>query len=330
MNCKVLIFRTDRIGDLLVTCPAILSLKKKLNNPEITLIASEKNYDYALGLNIFSKVLKFPKKHLILKIKFIYQLSNTKFDYIFVFDGKERSIISSAFNKAPCKIALTSKIKFYYKLFKIIFLIDDEKKDLKTTFQYMLNKAKIDVPIDNFDFLKNKKNNNFALQIPIKDYLHIHLDEKWFSEIYIKSYNKINPNYDDFIDFLNILSNKYDILITTGLKDFQLIKDLKEKFFQEISDNIFYKKNYIKSIFLVYRPSFDDIESLLRNTSTLISCHGAVLHASNSFDVQKIDIIEKEKKLFYKKFSDYLFKYSCIYREDFKILKKVLIKNIMV
>ena len=39
---NILIFRTDRIGDLLFTCPAIISIKKHLKDTKITLIASDK------------------------------------------------------------------------------------------------------------------------------------------------------------------------------------------------------------------------------------------------------------------------------------------------
>ena len=329
MNCKVLIFRTDRIGDLLFTCPAIITLKKKLNNAEITLVTSEKNYDYALRLNIFKRILKFPKKNLLKKIKFIYGLSNINFDYIFIFDGKERSIISAILNKSLYKIALTSRLKFYYRFLKIDFFVDTGEIDLTTMYKKMLNKAKIDSSIDNFDFLKFKKDNNFSLNIPIKNYLHIHLDEKWFSEIYIKTYTNINPSYDDFIKFLNILSDKYDVLITTGLNDFKLIKDLKENFFNKISNNIFSRKNFSKSIFLVYKPSFDDIESLLRNTYILISCHGAITHASNSFNVKKIDILEEKKIKFYARFTTYLNNYYPTYRASFNELSNKISEKIL-
>ena len=52
MTDKILIFRTDRIGDLIFTCPAIISIKKHFKECEITLIASNKNYVYALFKSI--------------------------------------------------------------------------------------------------------------------------------------------------------------------------------------------------------------------------------------------------------------------------------------
>ena len=62
---NILVFRTDRIGDLLVTCPAIVTIKKKIVNSKITLITSDKNYTYAKSLNIFDNVYLFPKFGLI-------------------------------------------------------------------------------------------------------------------------------------------------------------------------------------------------------------------------------------------------------------------------
>ena len=53
---KYLIFRTDRIGDLLITCPLIVTIKKHLTNSRITLITSVKNYEYAKSFGIFDKI----------------------------------------------------------------------------------------------------------------------------------------------------------------------------------------------------------------------------------------------------------------------------------
>ena len=75
------------------------------------------------------------------------------------------------------------------------------------------------------------------------------------------------------------------------------------------------------SIYLIYKPSFDDILSLLRNSKVLIACHGAITHASNSFDVKKVDILEKSKIVFYKRFTTYLKDYHPAYRTDFNSLK---------
>ena len=68
---------------------------------------------------------------------------------------------------------------------------------------------------------------------------------------------------------------------------------------------------------------------ILRNTKILIACHGAITHASNSFNVKKIDILEKSKENFYKRFSSYLDNYCAIYRNNFDVVKSEIYQKIM-
>ena len=93
---KILIFRTDRIGDLLTTCPAIISLKNSIKNSSITVVTSNKNDSYAKTFSFIDETILFPD-NIFDKIKFILKLSKLNFDFIFIFDGKDRSIISSIF-----------------------------------------------------------------------------------------------------------------------------------------------------------------------------------------------------------------------------------------
>ena len=123
---KYLIFRTDRIGDLLITCPLIATIKKHLTNSRITLITSVKNYEYAKSFGIFDKIYIYPKKNLLDKIKFILKLSKIKFDYTLILDGKERSLIASIFVKSVYKVAIITekKLNLFFKFFKIDYIID--------------------------------------------------------------------------------------------------------------------------------------------------------------------------------------------------------------
>ena len=62
---NILVFRTDKIGDLLLTIPTILTIKKYFGETDITLVASEKNYKYAENFDIFSQIYQFPKKNIV-------------------------------------------------------------------------------------------------------------------------------------------------------------------------------------------------------------------------------------------------------------------------
>ena len=46
-------------------------------------------------------------------------------------------------------------------------------------------------------------------------------------EFYIENYTNINPQYEEFINFLNDISKVNNILITTGINDLELINRLK-------------------------------------------------------------------------------------------------------
>ena len=44
---KILFFRTDAIGDLIVNCPSIITIKNNFQNTEVSLVCSNKNITYA-------------------------------------------------------------------------------------------------------------------------------------------------------------------------------------------------------------------------------------------------------------------------------------------
>ena len=63
---NTLIFRTDRIGDFIISSPFILSYKKKFKDNKITLISSEYNYNYIKNFKFVNKI--FPLK---MKLNFL-------------------------------------------------------------------------------------------------------------------------------------------------------------------------------------------------------------------------------------------------------------------
>ena len=329
MSKNILIFRIDRIGDLIVSCPAILTIKEYLKNPHITIVTSNKNFNYAKSLNLFNEILLFPDTGILNKIKFILKLKKQKFDCIYIFDGKEKSFITALFLKSTLKVGISNKIKKYFDLFNIkIFEFNNNK--LYEVFQKTLNYSKIYRKINHFDFISKKKKNDFVNKIPIKDFIQIHLDEKWFSAFYINNYTDINPNYREFVLFLENASEYNNILITTGILNFPLIDQIKKNFVNNVQDNIYLNNKMNHSIYLVDKASFLDIESLMAKTKLLIICHGSLTHVANSFNITIIDIIEESKKNFYQSYNYYLDNYNILFRTTFHKLKRSLIDFIKV
>ena len=327
---NILVFRTDRIGDLLVNYPSIITIKKYFKNSEVTLVASKKNMDYAKSLNIFESIYNFPEGNLIKKIKFIKMLRKKFFDYIFVFDGKDRSAISLIFLKSSCKVALMKSKKFnlIFNLTKIKHINNDEKTSIPKLYQEMLDKSNIKMKISDYNFLLNKENNNFSSNINIKNYILLHLDEKWISGMYINKYKDIDPGYNEFIEFINNISMRENLVITTGIINFKLIDDLKEKYFIKVNNKIYEKSNGENKIYLVFKPTFQDLESLLRTAKILISCHGAITHAAGSLNVKILDIIDENSKNWYQRYTSHIKNYNFIFRNKFSEIKEIIPKKI--
>ena len=77
----------------------------------------------------------------------------------------------------------------------------------------------------------------------------------------------------------------------------------------------FIKKSGNKSVYLVYKPTFDDLESLLRNSKTLISCHGAPTHVASGLDIKILDIIDDSEKSLFNRFSYHFRNYNYLLPE---------------
>ena len=54
---RYLIFRTDRIGDFLISAILIKSIKQNDTSSHVTVIASKKNYDYIKSFKLVDEVI---------------------------------------------------------------------------------------------------------------------------------------------------------------------------------------------------------------------------------------------------------------------------------
>ena len=79
---KYLIFRTDRIGDFLLSLILIKSIKRNDIKSHITVVASNKNYDYIKSFKIIDEVILF-KKGFFDRIKFLVVLAHWSHPYPF-------------------------------------------------------------------------------------------------------------------------------------------------------------------------------------------------------------------------------------------------------
>ena len=92
-----LIFRTDRIGDFLITLPLIKSIKRNNLNSKIFVVTSGKNHEFVKSNKFVDEAIKLKKNNLAEKVKLFLKLKKKKYEAIIVSDKKNRSIILSLF-----------------------------------------------------------------------------------------------------------------------------------------------------------------------------------------------------------------------------------------
>lgn len=289
---KYLIFRTDRIGDFLLTAILINSIKRNEPNSIITVVSSENNYDYIKSFDFVDEVILL-KNNFFDKIRLIKKLRKTYYEYVILHDSKKRSSKISLFLKFGLKIKSNNNLDISY--------IEIIKKILSE-----LNFNFIDSDLNTL-----KQRNYNSLDYSNKDFILFHFDEKWIYANYISEYTNIEPSKDALISFINLLlitSNK-ELIITTGMNCPNILNDIFD--------------NNLDSRITIYKKlDFLDLENLISKCKLLVSCHGSVSHIAAAHQIKQIDIIDEKKLDFYSKWSAHFRNYTPIYRKKFSELSK--------
>mgnify|MGYP001216501806 FL=1 len=292
---KYLIFRTDRVGDFLFSLKLVRIIK--LNHPqsEITIVASEKNQKYINTFKEIDKVILL-RNNFFSKIKLIFFLRKEKYDTIIIHDGKNRSKFISFFLRYKKKaICVTNLINTQLDIIKKVC---DE----------------IDLKFNNscLDFLNYRKHSHGNL--PFKNYILLHFDEKWSFDDYIKKYKNIEPNEQELITFINniLIKNNY-LIITTGKKTPLILNKIKKSVNNQRVK--FYENQNLM-----------EIENIVFNCDILISCHGWISHIASAKKIKQIDIIDSSYP--YNKWTSHFRNYNHLNRKSFSILSSEIINLI--
>jgi len=289
-----LIFRTDRIGDFLVTAILIRCIKQNDPSSSIILITSKKNYFYAKDFPYIDDIILL-KNSFYSKFKIILKLRKLKYKNIIIHDNKNRSKIISLFLKFKNKIVINNQDQFSH-----IDIIKDILK--KLNFSFFENSLNI---------LDHNKNEN----LKDNNILQLHFDEKWIHNCYIKKFVNIEPTEIELIDFINKIQAKTDkkIIITSG----NILPKVLENIIQNISTS---KVKIYKDL------SFVDLEKVTSKSKVLISCHGAISHIAAAYKIKQVDIIDRSYN--YKRWTDHFRNYNFIYRKKFNELTKEILEKI--
>ena len=306
---KYLLFRTDRIGDFLLSSILIKSLKRNDKDSYITVISSAKNYEYIKTHKNVDEVILFPSNNLIGSLKLLFSLLFKTFFCIIVLDGKKRSIYFSIFLRSKKKFLVTTKL-FFKRIFLFFFtnsIYDDYSKNKIEIMENLLAFLNFTFDTDDLNFLKKRnidKKDQMDLSVfnSNSNYTIFHLDEKWLFNKYIKTYSNIEPSLSE-LDYLIseiVISTNQNLVITTGLYSDDLINSLRDDF-SKINNNVFLRKINNKYILLFDKLSFLNIEFLLSKANLFIGCHGASTHLAAAFNIKIFDIVDESEKLLFEK-----------------------------
>ena len=291
---KYLIFRTDRIGDFLVS--AILIKCIKINDPSanITVIASDKNY-YYIKLFPYVDRVELLNNNFLSKIILIFKLFKYRYKNIILHDNKKRSKLISFFLRYNKKISIENTQKVLH--------IEIIKNILK-----LMNFNYFDEALNTLDHHKKNNANDKGL-------IQLHFDEKWIFNDYIKKFIKIEPTEIELINFIKMIIKKSrkKLLITTGIRLPKIMKKIKP-LLRELEIEIYEDLN------------FYHLEKITSKSSILISCHGAISHVAAANNIRQIDIIDKSYD--YGKWTAHFRNYKPLYRDSFNFLSKKIVELI--
>lgn len=289
---KILIFKTDKIGDLINISPLLNNLKINFPDCEIDLVCSNYNFAISKYYTILTNIFIYNKPiifFLFSNYKFFFL---KKYDLILQLDGKNHSYLSAFFirssTKACIKFIKKKKI-FYYNFinhrpnFFLSFIFnctvkcnEDYSISNNLSFHYSTLHLELLKKLDFKIFSKkhflpfNPNHNKY-----FNDYTLIHIDEKWSK-----------PNINFYVEFkkkIYLLAKKKNILITCNLNG--------NNFFDKLSKDL----NLCLNIKFVNKSSLNELINIIYYSHTVISIHsGLIVHAAASFNKKIIDIIEPE------------------------------------
>jgi len=288
---KYLIFRTDRVGDFLVTAILLKCIKENDPTAHISVIGSIKNSAYIKTFPFVDNVIQL-ENNFLSKIRVFFKVFKFKYKSIIIHDNKKRSKSISYFLKSNNKIDISDfKNNTHIEIIKNI-----------------LQKMKFNFSNNALNILshRNQKNNSYKNQI------QLHFDEKWIFNDYIKKFINIEPTENELINFIKQIVKKKEkkLIITTGIN------------FPDKMNRIENELNELK-ISLHKNLDFLELEKITSQSNVLISCHGAISHIAAAYNIKQIDIIDKTYN--YNKWTNHFRNYNYLYRDNFsKLSRRIL------
>ena len=332
---KILILKSDKIGDFINFSPCLKILKDNFIDCHITMVCSEYNFPIVRNYKYIDNLIVFKSKYSFINlVKNFKTLFNVKYNYLFQYDARNSSYWISLFINAKLKSAICYikekkilKFKYYiYRPSKILlsFFKNHEfcYEDYSQRSHYQSNYIKL---LENLNFkITSKKNlffldtffestfNSFYNDVITKGYLLFHFDEKW------DKYYKIDR--ENVLKIIDIISSKNNVVITLGIKNFSFANELNKIFsnYNFINNKfLLVSKKSNNKVFLLNNVPLNLLAYFVKNSKKNVSSHaGTIVHMSPAFGVEFVDIIKKSKNEEYNRWIPLISNYRRINFEE--------------
>lgn len=227
-NCRILLLRQDRIGDLLVSVPFIKYLRNKYLECEIDIILSEKNINAKRAVEPYISNIYLYEKKILKIIKLIIDLKKRKYDLLIdLYDNSSTtSTFLIKFIKAKYNLGLEKSNNLIYS--HIVPLLDKNKyhiveriANLSIPFGFLLQKNDLLLEFNIFESEKKQAEEKLKIE-KNKKYLGINLSgsteaKYWGTENYIGLIKKINienPEIEIIIFATEKFENELNIIVS--------------------------------------------------------------------------------------------------------------------
>ena len=341
---KVIIFRTDRLGDYLIHSRPIYELKKKYKDSYIIVVCSKVNKKILNKVDYIDELIEFNKHDsLLLKLKTFFYILKSEYYACFVLDGKNFSYLCNIFLRSKKKYGLVYKSlkKFVfnfksYKPLKLYNFLFFDKFEIFTSRKYLIknenlaqkylnlfNELNLNLTVKDKYIFQNidayeLKFKDLISKFNLNNYVVIHFDEKWLD------IDKVQDKLSSAL--INFEKNiKTKIIITAYNNNFDYFKNLKNKFtyFNCFDDN--FDKIKISNITIIDNVNIFMFEQFLKYSKLNISCHaGFVAQVCGANGGKILDIINENDHMWYSCWKPMNTYHKFIFKSDIYKNKKQL------
>lgn len=169
---RIIVSRTDKIGDLILSIPSFFMIKKMYPNAELVVLVRKYNYEIVKNLPYIDRIIKideYGKKELLDKIK--YFNANV---FIALYNDAFVSHLARA-SKAKIKVGPYSKLCSFFTFNRGVF--QKRSKSIKNEAEY------------NLDLVRKIDKKLFDKVFEINTSIHMGEDNRKAAEMFFKTYN---------------------------------------------------------------------------------------------------------------------------------------------